>query len=105
MACGIFWAEEVNLNVILIIRFSFEFQLQDGGHLENIFRFHLFHLPAGASVILTGILFKWIYNSNDDYNDITSSSSGTTTTITTTKFRNYLSKLQRLHHWILGMDK
>ena len=95
MACGIFWlkacdivwAEEVIFSVILIIRFNFEFQLQDGRHLENIFRFDLFH--TGASVILTGILFKWINNSNGDDNDITSSSSRTTTTITTTKVRNY----------------
>ena len=87
MACGIFWTKEVIFNVILIIRFRFEFQLQDDRHLENIFRFNLFH--AGASVILTGILFKWINNSNGDDNDITSSSSRTTTTITITKVLNY----------------
>ena len=56
-------------------------------HLENIFRLDLFH--AGTSVILTGIFFSWINNSNGDDNDITSSSSRTTTTITTTKVRNY----------------
>ena len=82
MAFGIFWTGEVIFNVILIIKFRFEFQLQDDRHLENIFRFDFFH--AGASVILTGILFKWINNSNGDDNDITS-----TTTITTTKFRNW----------------
>ena len=86
MACGIFWNKEVIFNVILIIRFRFEFQLQDDRHPENIFRFDLFR--AGASVILTGILFKWINNSNGDDNDITSSSSRTTT-ITTTKVLNY----------------
>ena len=86
-ACDIFWAEEVIFSVILIIRFNFEFQLQDGRHLENIFRFDLFHIPTGASVILTGILSKWINNRNDDDNDIYNSSSRTTTTIT--KVRNY----------------
>ena len=52
-AFGIFWTEEVIFNVILIIRFRFEFQLQDDRHLENIFRFDLFH--AGA-VVSIGIL-------------------------------------------------
>ena len=71
MAYGIFWAEEVIFNVILIIKFSFEFQLQDGHHMENIFRSDLIHIPAGASMILMGFLIKWINNSNDDDNDIT----------------------------------
>ena len=87
MAFGIFWTKEVIFNVILIIRFRFEFQLQDDRHLEIIFRFDLFH--ARASVILTGILFKWINTGNGDDNDFTSSSSRTTTIITTTKVRNY----------------
>ena len=105
MTCGIIWAEEVIFYVIVIIKFSFESQLQDGRHMEIIFRFDLLHISAGVSVILTGILFKWINNSNDDDNDINSSSSRTTTTITTNKVRNYYSKLQRLNHRILGMDK
>ena len=88
MAYGIFWAEKVIFNDILIIKFSFEFQLQDGHHLENIFRYDFIHIPAGASVILTWFSIKWINNSNDDDNDITFGSSWATTTITTTKVRN-----------------
>ena len=105
MAYGMSWVEEVFFNVILIAKFSFELQLQDGCHLENICGFDLFPIIIGASLIFTEILFKWINDSNDDDNDITYSRGSTTTTITIAKFWNYSSKLQRLHHWILGMDE
>ena len=60
VVCEVFWAEI--FNVIMMIRFSLEFQLQDCRHLENICRFDLFHIIIGASLNL--ILFKWINNSN-----------------------------------------
>ena len=72
-----------------MIRFSFEFKRQDGRHLENICRFDLCQIIVGASLILTGILFKWINDSNYDDNDITSSSSNVNITITTPKVWNY----------------
>ena len=84
---GVFGAEVVIHNVILMIRFSFELQLQDGRHLENICRFDLWYIVIGASLILTRISFKWINKSNDD--DTVSSSDSTITIIATTKVWKY----------------
>ena len=44
-------AEEVVSNAILIIRFSFDLQLENVRHLENICRSNLFHIIPGASLI------------------------------------------------------
>ena len=62
-----------------MVRFSFELQLQDGSHLENLCCFDGFHIIIGASLISTMVSFRYINYSNDGNDNDTDI---TTTTIT-----------------------
>ena len=99
------WGEKVICNVILVIRNSFNLQIQDGRKLHNFCRFDLFYIIIEASLILPRISFQSNDNSNENDNDtITSSSSSSTTT---TSVWNIITNLFLNFHGcsVLGMNK